>query len=145
MDWKIFGLLLLLFSGVGALISNIAALFGYGGEFTLVLLPVCVMIAIVTGSAICRQLNRPGAPPPPYSELSPQYANYRRQRREGRVRGKWLFLCGFIGLLMSFPALWLCEWMGWPKQICLAVVFVATLGGIQWRALSLAIGWLKEI
>lgn len=131
MDWKIFGLLLLFFSGVGALISNIAALFGYGGEFTFVLLPVCVMMAMVTGSAISRRLNRLGTPPPPWSELSPRYANYQRQRREARVRAKWFFLCGVVGLLTFFPALWLCERMGWPRRICLTLISVATLGGTQ--------------
>jgi hypothetical protein len=104
---------------------------GYGGEFTLVLLPICVITAMVASAAVSRRLNRPGAPPPPYSALSPQYANYQRQRREARVRAKWLFLCGFIGLLAFFPALWLCEWIGWPKRICLAVVLVATIGAIQ--------------
>jgi hypothetical protein len=34
--WKHVGLWLLLFSGVGAFVGNVAALFGYGGSFTLV-------------------------------------------------------------------------------------------------------------
>jgi hypothetical protein len=39
MNWKVVGALLILFFGVGAVISNIAALFGYGGGATLVLAP----------------------------------------------------------------------------------------------------------
>jgi hypothetical protein len=131
MDWKIVGGMLLLFSGAGALISNIAALFGYGVAFTLVLLPVCVLMAVIVGAAISRRLAKPGAPLPPYDERSPQYASYQRQRREGKIRAKWMLLCGFVCFLLFLPVLWFCEWMGWPRQIYFAVLPIACLGTIQ--------------
>lgn len=138
MDWKILGLMLALFSGVGALISNIAAFFGYGGAFTLVLVPVCVTMAVVTAAAISRRSGRPGAPLPAYDERSPQYANYQHQQREAKIRAKWFLSCGLVGFPIYLLALWFCRWMNWPAPIYLAVLSIAYLGGI--RVVGTAVG-----
>ncbi len=95
MNWKVVGLALLLFSGVGAFVSNIAALFGAGRRFTLVLVPVCVVSSLVVGAIISRRLkSKYGDTVLPYDgELPPQYDTermralaYRGLSKEQRFR-----------------------------------------------------------
>ena len=94
------GFWLLLFAGVCGLVSNIAALFGYSGRYTLALVIGCITMSLVTGAVSYRlaNKNRPTAPRQPSSE-SMKFLSYQNWTKAQRLR--WFFTWTGAGLAFA--------------------------------------------